>query len=317
MGTEIMRFALGVVLLVLCGAAAFNKDAPENRESDNEHPSYKKDGTEGRKGKRDRRHKPDPLFLKAQEDTWTMWDEAKTGTIDSSKIGETFRNTPAYKHLNLTIHPSTIQLHMDDNLVGKITKREFKDWFKDNDGLKKRVAKDWDKADINEDGFVTLREYFAAPMGRHAKRRAGKKAAEAEFKRMDRSGQGKITKEDFLWYVSSDDFGSADRNGDGFLTLDEYIKAPFHFHDYEEPTVKIVTKEFHEADTNKDGKLSVPEFNEQMKQARAEDQKRDDKDGRDGGDDNDGDHNDDKSHPAAARPHQVKPKKAVTQLNNL
>jgi Ca2+-binding EF-hand superfamily protein len=262
-----------------------------------------------RKGKRHHK-KPDPEFLKAEEDTWTMWDTSKVNKVPAAKVGESFTTTPAQKLLNLTIHPSTIQLHMDDNLDGFVSHKEFKRWLKDNHSLKKRVEKDWDHADINEDGFITLREYNVSPMGRHARRKAGKKAALAEFKRMDRSKLGKISKKDFFWYVNSDDFGSADVNQDAILTLQEYLTAPFHFHDYDEPSVAQITKEFQESDLNKDGKMTLEEFNTQMKAAREEDRKRDDEDDRD--DDNNDGNNDRK------RPHKAggKPKKAVQQLPN-
>jgi len=263
---------------------------------------------ERRKGKRHHR-KPDPAFVKAEEDTWTMWDTAKQNKIPASKVGESIASTPAKQLVNFTLHPSTIQIHMDDDLDGYVSRKEFHRWLKDIHSLKKRVDRDWDRADINEDGSMTLREYMASPMGRYARRKAGKKAAEAEFKRMDRSGKSLVTKEDFFWYVSSDDFGSADRNKDGFITLEEYMKAPFHFHDYDEPTPKQIKKEFEESDLNKDGKMSLEEFNTQLKLAREEDRKRDledERDGRDGDDDEDD----------RQRPHQVKAKKAVTQLNN-
>lgn len=257
------------------------------------------------KGKRHHR-KPDPAFVKAEEDTWTMWSPAKEAKIPASKVGETIGNTPAKQLVNFTLHPSTIQIHMDDNLDGQVSRKEFHRWLKDIHGLKKRVDRDWDRADINEDGSMTLREYMASPMGRYARRKAGKKGAEAEFKRMDRGGKNLVTKADFYWYVSSDDFGSADRNSDGFLSLEEYMQAPFHFHDYDEPTPKQIKKEFDESDLNKDGKMSLEEFNTQLKLAREEDRKRDEEDDRD---DDDDDKNERK------RPHQVKQKKAVTQLN--
>merc|ERR1711904_323497 len=99
-------------------------------------------------------------------------------------------------------------------------------------------------------------------------------------------------------------------NQDAILTLQEYLTAPFQFHDYDEPSVAQITKEFQESDLNKDGKMTIEEVSTQMKAAREEDRKRDDEDDRD--DDNNDGNNDRK------RPHKAggKPKKAVQQLPN-
>merc|ERR1711912_211955 len=125
---------------------------------------------------------------------------------------------------------------------------------------------------------------------------------------MDRGGKNLVTKADFYWYVSSDDFGSADRNSDGFLSLEEYMQAPFHFHDYDEPTPKQIKKEFDEADLNKDGKMSIEEFNTQMKLAREEDRKREEED--DSDDDRERNREHRREHNERERPNQVKAKKA-------
>merc|ERR1711981_571122 len=126
-------------------------------------------------------------------------------------------------------------MHIDVNNDNKVSKNEYMRWFQDSKHLRDRVVKDWNDADKNKDGFLTKEEYTSSPMAKYAKKKMGKAAPMAEFNRMDRSKQGKVSRDDFEWYVSPDDFGSGDRNNDGFLSLEEFKIAPFHFHDYEGP----------------------------------------------------------------------------------
>lgn len=202
--------------------------------------------------------------------TWTMLDQSGSGKVLPAAL-DGIQNTPAGKSVGVTTDPSTLVLHIDSNLDGHISQREFHRWFKDTKRLHDRVQKDWQNADENKDGFMTEAEYLASPMARHAKRNGGRKAPAREFSRMDSKNATKITKEEFLWYTSPDDFGSADRDHDKFLTFEEYKTAPFHFHDYENPSQRSLKREFTRGDMNKDNKMSLEEFNAQLRKARQED----------------------------------------------
>jgi len=299
--TSIAMRAATIALLSLCLASVVSAKKDKEDEWTNEEDAIWKAADKGLK------------------ETWNSWDTEKKRKIPVSKIAN-IGETSIMKVLNSTIHPTTIMVHMDENLDGNITKREFRSWFEDNLDLALRVGKDWRQGDTNKDGFLTLDEYLKSPMGKHARRKAGKKAAEAEYKRMDVRDSGKVSKDEFTWYVSADDFGSADRNKDGFLTLEEYKKAPFHFHDYDEPSAKTIEREFTESDIDKDGKISITEFNTNLRKAREEDERRDRKE-REEDDDNDDDDEDDDDRKKGKekgkdrkRPHNVKAK-AVTPLH--
>jgi len=272
------------------------------------------------KGKKKDEDRPVKNPHKDSVASWDLLDPTHVGKVALTAVNK-IGTTPATQTLGLSTHPSTLQIHMDENQDGFITANEFHRWFKDAKELKDRIDKDWNKADTNKDGFMTKEEYMASPMSRYARKRMGKKAPDEEFTRMDRSKAGKVSKADFEWYVSPDDFGSADRNGDNMLSEEEFKTAPFHYHDYDAPSEKQLNGEFKSSDHNKDGKISLEEYNNEMRKAQKEDNEmddeEDDEDGEDEGEDDDrddDDRDDKKPGSRSKRPANSKPKKTVKPL---
>jgi len=160
------------------------------------------------------------------------------------------------------------------------------------------------KGDADNDGKLTLSEYLASPMGKFAAGAAvldggvdglmetggspnstlaktsvdGLQTARAEFKRMDRDGNGVISKAEFDWYVNPNDFESADRDGNGLLDEREFLSAPFHWHEYQETSEKKLKAEFMRFDKDQDSKISLEEYNEELEVAKREDMERNERD---------------------------------------
>jgi len=160
---------------------------------------------------------------------------------------------------------------MDENLDGRISRGEFARWYDDSQELHERVEQDWSAADKNKDGLLSQDEYLASEIAKHAEESKNKKAALREYVRMNRKNATAISKQDFLWYTSNDDFGSADLDHDFSLSWDEYRNAPFHFHDYDNPRGKQLLREFRATDLNGNGEVSLEEFNAELRRARQKD----------------------------------------------
>lgn len=116
----------------------------------------------------------------------------------------------------------------------------------------------FDRLDGNKDGSVSKAEAlekFRAAMG--GKGRAG----EALFRRNDRNGDGKITKEE--WKIPPEAFDRYDANRDGAITPDEMIaKGP---REGTRGPGEDAAGFFAKADRNHDGRLTKEEFPNERK----------------------------------------------------
>merc|ERR1712100_347639 len=89
--------------------------------------------------------------------------------------------------------------------------------------------------------------------------RSGNELAKDAFFRMDRNHDNKVSKAEYKAYYHADQHRAADRNGDGKVTLQEFLRAPQHYHGGLDKSKEEMRAEFNKADTNHDGKLSRKE----------------------------------------------------------
>merc|ERR1712216_196149 len=155
-----------------------------------------------------------PEWVAICSKSFKMMDKNNDKTVDLGEIKPTHASTLAVKTLGLNIDPETVLIHADEDGNGKLSEEEYTNWFHDHMELVQRIEEDWIVGDTNKDGSLSMDEYKKSPMGQFAKEKAGVKAQDGEFKRMNRNNKAEVPKGDFLWYVSPDDFGSADRNRD-------------------------------------------------------------------------------------------------------
>jgi collagen type III alpha len=121
---------------------------------------------------------------------------------------------------------------LDKNGDGKISREEAPE----------RMARNFDAIDSNHDGFITLEELRAHPPGQGPDGPRGpgggpggpggpggeRPNPEQLFKRLDKNGDGKISKEEAPERMARN-FDAIDANHDGFITLEElkaYHPAP-------------------------------------------------------------------------------------------
>lgn len=167
-----------------------------------------------------------------------------------------------------------------------VDKAEFAAWYVDRMESDKRMNDDWRNADLNKDGMVTYEEYktsriamtvpmqLACPPGfvpgpsdTTCKAAALKRSdiAKALFQRMDRDGDAKVSRKEFLSYRHPDEHMAADVDGDGEVTLKEFVNAPLHYHSSKKHSWEAKKAEFKSVDRNGDGKVTRQEFESQMR----------------------------------------------------
>lgn len=193
--------------------------------------------------------------------------------LDTAEIMglDNMTNVNASANLTWRPHSSTLFVIADTDVDYKLTIDEFQTWFSGNEALVRRVARDHLKADSDVDGVVTRSEYAASPLYRRMKRTKDTEWANRVFEMIAR-GKEAFSKADLWWYFGSDDFGSADTDGNGYLSLQEFLASPEHLHDtaHSEPDVKELTTEFVSLDFNKDQHMSLLEYNDDLQKKHIE-----------------------------------------------
>ncbi|KAG9335460.1 hypothetical protein JZ751_004589 [Albula glossodonta] len=154
---------------------------------------------------------------------------------------------------------------IDANKDGYVTEEELKAWIKkaQKKYIYDNVDRQWKDFDMNNDGVITWDEYKNM-MSRDERR----------FKMANKDGDLIANKEEFTAFLHPEEYEymkdivvletmeDIDKNGDGFIDLEEYIGDMYnHEGDPQEPEwVKTEREQFVEfRDKNKDGKMDKEE----------------------------------------------------------
>jgi len=200
-------------------------------------------------------------------------DTDKDGMI-SEEEGKLIVLPETMAKLNLEMPWGTVLIHADTNNDNLLSKREYEDWFVDHMEISRLAQKDWKSSDADKDGKLTLEEYLKSSMAKGQ----GVEEATRLYKSMDRNNDGNVTKPEYEWFTSPNDFAGADRDGDGSLTEEEFLTAPMHFHQQSAFEKRYLTKEFRQADADHDGKVTLEEYNKSIAAAPTHEAESDDAD---------------------------------------
>nr|XP_028603652.1 calumenin isoform X3 [Podarcis muralis] len=174
---------------------------------------------------------------------------------------------------------------IDEDKDGFVTPEELKDWIKfaQKRWIYEDVERQWKGHDLNEDGLISWEEYKNATYGYilddpdpddgfNYKQMMVRD--ERRFKMADKDSDLIATKEEFTAFLHPEEYEymkdivvqetmeDIDKNGDGFIDLEEYIGDMYsHDGDAEEPEwVKTEREQFVEfRDKNRDGKMDKEE----------------------------------------------------------
>ncbi|XP_032895900.1 calumenin isoform X1 [Amblyraja radiata] len=174
---------------------------------------------------------------------------------------------------------------IDDDKDGFVTEAELKAWIKraQKRYIFENVGRQWPDFDSNQDGLVSWEEYRNVTYGYYMEDgdtddsynyKQMMARDERRFKRADQNADLFATKEEFTAFLHPEEYDhmkdivvletmeDIDKNGDGFIDLDEYIGDMYTADsDGHEPEwVKTEREQFTEfRDRNKDGKMDKEE----------------------------------------------------------
>lgn len=188
------------------------------------------------------------------------------------------------------IPATTTMAIADENSDKLLDLREYSSWLVDRMIAEHEHKSEWKKSDADEDGEMSFGEYLSSPMGEYAmhaptgcpadfnagpadtmckaRPRSGIKTAKLRFQSMDRDGDGSVSEKEFSVHASPDSFLSADRNHDGAIERDEYMKAPTHWRSYTHRDDEDIESEYKRMDRDSDGKITRQEFEDDLREAR-------------------------------------------------
>lgn len=171
-----------------------------------------------------------------------------------------FDNTTAGK-LKLRPDYSTIVVKADTDANYQLSMDEFVDWLQWNEATIRKLHRDFVGADANGDQIVSVTEFSNSSWRRRLmKQQHSSKGAEG------------VRWGDIWWYSGTDDFGAADLDKNGYLSLSEFLASPEHFHDPEHPKPDNaeLEQEFTSMDYNQDHFISLLEYNNDLQKRQVE-----------------------------------------------
>ena len=172
---------------------------------------------------------------------------------------------------------------MDKNGDKKITEEELKNWitFTQNRYIEEDTRKQFEQHDTDQDRKINWEEYRKSTYGylddgEHEDTEEYKKMMDrdkARFETADADGNGECTFEEFRAFLHPEEFprmkdvvtketlNEIDKDGDGFVSLEEYIGDLTSEDDSEEPDWVATEREQFKSyrDQNHDGKLDLEE----------------------------------------------------------
>nr|XP_009921370.1 PREDICTED: calumenin [Haliaeetus albicilla] len=174
---------------------------------------------------------------------------------------------------------------IDTDKDGFVTEGELKAWIKkaQKKYVYDSVERQWQEFDMNQDGFISWDEYRNVTYGTYLddpdpddgfNYKQMMVRDERRFKMADKDGDLTATKEEFTAFLHPEEYDymkdivvqetmeDIDKNGDGYIDLEEYIGDMYsHDGDADEPEwVKTEREQFVEfRDKNRDGKMDKEE----------------------------------------------------------
>ncbi|XP_021239488.1 calumenin [Numida meleagris] len=230
--------------------------------------------------KKERVHHEAPLSDKAHDDAQSFdYDHDAFLGADEAKTFDQLTPEESKERLG------KIVVKIDGDKDGFVTVEELREWIKfaQKRWIYEDVERQWKGHDLNGDGTVSWDEYRNATYGSvlddpdpddgfNYKQMMVRD--ERRFKMADRDGDLAATKEEFTAFLHPEEYDymkdivvqetmeDIDKNGDGFIDLEEYIGDMYsHDGDADEPEwVKTEREQFVEfRDKNRDGKMDKEE----------------------------------------------------------
>ncbi|KAL4617922.1 calumenin isoform X1 [Arapaima gigas] len=230
--------------------------------------------------KKDRIHHDDPLSDKEHDDSENFdYDHDAFLGEEEAKTFDQLTPEESKERLGMIVD------NIDSNKDGFVTEEELKAWIKT--AQKKYIYDNadhqWKDFDLNNDGYVSWEEYKNVTYGAYEDDNDPDDGFnykqmilrdERRFKMADKDGDLIANKEEFTAFLHPEEYDymkdivvletmeDIDKNGDGFIDLEEYIGDMYnHEGDPQEPEwVKTEREQFVEfRDKNKDGKMDKEE----------------------------------------------------------
>ncbi|XP_010224301.1 PREDICTED: calumenin, partial [Tinamus guttatus] len=232
--------------------------------------------------RKERVHQEAPLSARAHDDAKSFdYDHDAFLGADEAKSFEQLTPEESKERLGMIV------AKIDTDKDGFVTEGELKAWIKkaQKKYVYDSVERQWQDFDLNRDGLVSWDEYRNVTYGTYLAPPRNAAATglnyrqmmvrdERRFRRADADGDLAATKEEFTAFLHPEEYEhmkdivvqetmeDIDKNGDGFIDLEEYIGDMYsHDGDTDEPEwVKTEREQFVEfRDKNRDGKMDQEE----------------------------------------------------------
>jgi len=194
-------------------------------------------------------------------------DTNKDGFLDADELKE------FYKHDEVLYHGKEIADHfggedkataaLDLDKDGRLSWDEFLEYASPAAALAIAID-DFVLMDIDKNHELSLDEYKNTHYAKERVLVPNDEAYAEHFKQIDKNGDGKIMRDEWLGSEAAQDpFSHMDYNKDRYVTFEEFAqneKEHYHGFDHDHPTSIELTREaFDKLDENKDGKLTREE----------------------------------------------------------
>uniref|UniRef100_A0A8C4UUB4 Calumenin n=2 Tax=Neoaves TaxID=3078114 RepID=A0A8C4UUB4_FALTI len=230
--------------------------------------------------KKDRVHHDPQLSDKVHDDAQNFdYDHDAFLGADEAKTFDQLTPEESKERLGMIVDK------IDTDKDGFVTEGELKAWIKkaQKKYVYDSVERQWQEFDMNQDGFISWDEYRNVTYGTYLddpdpddgfNYKQMMVRDERRFKMADKDGDLTATKEEFTAFLHPEEYDymkdivvqetmeDIDKNGDGFIDLEEYIGDMYsHDGDADEPEwVKTEREQFVEfRDKNRDGRMDKEE----------------------------------------------------------
>ncbi|KAM6895215.1 calumenin-A [Xenentodon cancila] len=228
--------------------------------------------------KKTRVHQEEPLSQLQHDDENFEYDHEAFLGQDDAKSFEHLPPEESKRRLSIIVDK------IDGNKDGFVSEEEMEAWIKNaqKKHVYESVERQWNDFDLNKDGLITWEEYKNVTYGSYLDDPTDTEynytqmmsRDERRFRAADTNGDLIADKEEFTAFLHPEDhehmkdivvqetMEDIDKNGDGFIDLQEYIGDMYHAEDDEEEPEWVATErqQFTEfRDKNNDGKMDKEE----------------------------------------------------------